>query len=117
MSEGVTVALVTAGATVLVVIVNGVFGVLLVLVNRRLRRVQADTSASRWQLENDHVADPDKTTNLRDEVTGIGGQVKRLHGRVDALTNLLSDTISRVAGTEDGIRELTGPRPGKGKHL
>ncbi|MEE6280135.1 hypothetical protein [Georgenia sp. MJ170] len=75
---------------VLAALVNGVALVLVAIVgNRKLKRIEADTKASREQVENDHLAD--EYPNLRDELTATRGLIHGIGRKLDRAVSWLQD--------------------------
>lgn len=115
-----SIALIGAIASVASVVASGIFGIFLAAVKREVRKTAEDASAAREQLENDHVAAPEKTSNLRDNLDQNHEETKlmlrTLRAQLNTVVTVLTDTIGRVGRTEAEITELTGPKPGKGKH-
>lgn len=79
MSDGIAIALITTlGAVLLEVVRQG----------RKLNRIGSDAREARDQTANTH------STNLRDDLDGVGGKVNTLSGQVHGLTR----TLHRIEG-------------------
>lgn len=95
------IALIGAAASVLATLITGVLGVVVVIMSRRIRSI-------RDQVENDHGTDPDKTTNLREDmdekhdtlVTMLRRDVGGIRQDIRQIRIDLSDTNGRVHDLE-----------------
>lgn len=120
VSDGVLIALIGAIASVVSVIATGVLGLLLAVVNRKAKRAANAAETAVGQLENGHVEDPGKTSNIRDEISENHEETKLLISQVrfqvSALARLVHHTVGRVDDQEAELNEMTGPKPGHGKH-
>lgn len=115
-SEQVEIALIGAVSSTIAVLLTGGSSAFLLILGRRIKRVKADTEASVEQLVNDHVKDPEKVSNLRENIdsnhrvtTETATQVKELTYAVRALTSIVVDNTTRIGRVE----ESTTPRPGR----
>lgn len=120
MSDGVLIALIGAVAAVLSTVLTSALAILLWFLNRKVNRTKEAAERSADQLENGHVDDPGKTSNIRDEITENHEETKRMFRQVryqlSAMATVLTNTIARVDEHDADFLELTGPPPGKGKH-
>lgn len=115
MSDGVLIALIGAVSATVSVFISGVLAIFLSLVNRKVSRTQKAAETAVGQLENGHVSDPDKTSNIRDEISENHAETIRLFRLLRYQVAVLTQLLNRTVGRVDDI-EKTGPVPGKGKH-
>lgn len=117
MSEAVTIQTISSTAVVLSAAITALLAVIVAKINRRVKIIHGDQVVIRDQLDNDHVQDPTKVSNLREDLDGkhsavievMRGEFAELRRDVSAdIGGLRSDlriTRREVASTNERIDE------------
>lgn len=117
MSEAVISAAIGAGGVVVSSAFTAALAVVVAKINRRVKVIHGDQVVIRDQLDNDHVQDPSKVSNLREDLDGkhdavigvVRGEFAEMRREVGAdIGGLRSDlriTRREVAATNERIDE------------